>query len=201
MAPLPWRARRTTTWLLARVCPPLPAAALRAGSPSRPRSTRHDCAPPGSGLQPRRPRSPRRDAHPARAPVPPRAKAADRGCRRCRGRRRKSRHRVRARQSRRHSGSGRFRRRSAWRGRNDRRRRSGLTISACAPTRLSAATASARRQSSGSGMAINPARNTPSSVSTLSTVLAIWMPTSTSLRSPIRRSRPAMAETMRSACA
>ena len=36
---------------------------------------------------------------------------------------------------------------------------------------------SARRHNSGSGIAISPARSTPSSVSTLSTVLAICMPT------------------------
>src|SRR5215510_4098259 len=76
-----------------------------------------------------------------------------------------------------------------------------LTISALALTRLSAATASARCHSIGSGMAISPARSTPSRVSTLSTVFATWMPTIASVLSPMRRSLPAMAETTRSACA
>ena len=48
--------------------------------------------------------------------------------------------------------------------------RAAVTM-ALAPTRASAAAASARRHSSGSGAAIMPARSTPSSVSTLSTVL------------------------------
>ena len=51
-----------------------------------------------------------------------------------------------------------------------------LTISALAPARRIAPTASARRHKSGSGMAISSARSTAMNVSTPSTVLAICSP-------------------------
>ena len=74
-------------------------------------------------------------------------------------------------------------------------------ISALAPTRVSAATASARRHNSGKGAAIMPARITPRMARMFSTMLGNWMPTMLSVGSSILRKRPAIAETMRSAWA
>ena len=74
-------------------------------------------------------------------------------------------------------------------------------ISARAATRVSAAAASAWRQSSGSGAAIRPARSTASSAITLSTVLGSWIATTESVGRPKPRSRAANAEIARSACA
>ena len=74
-------------------------------------------------------------------------------------------------------------------------------ISARAATRPSAAAASACRQSSGKGAAINPARSTASSAITLSTVLGSWIATTESVGSPNPRNRAASAEIARSACA
>ena len=72
---------------------------------------------------------------------------------------------------------------------------------ALAPSPAERAAMSARRHNSGSGAAIRPARSTPSIVSTLSTVLGSWMPTTASVCRPSVRSRAAIAETMRSASA
>ena len=58
-----------------------------------------------------------------------------------------------------------------------------------------------RCQSSGSGAAIMPARSTPSSASTLSTVLGSCSATTASVGRPKARSRAAIAEIARSACA
>ncbi len=74
-------------------------------------------------------------------------------------------------------------------------------ISARAATRLSAAAASAWRQSSGSGAAISPARITASSAITLSTVLGSWIATTASVGRPNARNRAASTEMARSACA
>ena len=62
---------------------------------------------------------------------------------------------------------------------------------ALAPTPRSAATISCWRQSSGNGAAIMPARSTPSSAITLSTVLASCKATMASLRRPSPRRRAA----------
>ena len=71
-----------------------------------------------------------------------------------------------------------------------------------APSRPSAAAASARRHSSGSGAAIMPARSTPRMVSTLSTVLGSWMPTTVSVCKPeLAQPRRDRATMMRSASA
>ena len=72
---------------------------------------------------------------------------------------------------------------------------------ALAPMRPSAATISCSRQSSGSGAAIMPARITPSSAMTLSTVLASCIATTVSVCSPSPRSLAAIADMARSACA
>jgi len=72
---------------------------------------------------------------------------------------------------------------------------------ALAPMPMSAAVISCRRQSSGSGTAIIPARNTPSSAITLSTVLASCSATTASVCKPMLRSRAASADIARSAFA
>jgi hypothetical protein len=74
-------------------------------------------------------------------------------------------------------------------------------ISALAPTRASAATASARRHRSGSGATTIPARSTPSIARMFSTMFGICTPMTASTGKPMRRSRPAIAATMRSASA
>ena len=81
-----------------------------------------------------------------------------------------------------------------------RARRRAVTI-ALAPMPRSAATISCCRHSSGSGAAIMPARSTPSSAITLSTVLGSCRATTASARRPSPRRRAAMAEIGRSASA